>query len=384
MDTNSVESGGELQANTFGIAEEKGIWSRVAQKPIQGPIHTTWTRPREFAVTSFDFACVQCGHSHSQQQVPFACVTSQPIHAIFAESQGIGLIWNVRDWLTLLSQTGRFLSLSFCVCVCLRHKIYRLFQCHAVTLVNKKLVQSLWNAFFQCPRKALQVIYHSWGIQRGLSNVQFHEDAPDNKQRFHAVFVWSGLLTDTHQSPQWVLTKRNLRFFVARTSELLFCLAVFWRLNRESPLQLTKEEHSVTKSAMELVWPTFTDVHQCFPKLPKVFFFFGCCGCGEIWVVVTSILVGRGGRLIKREVCEWPCTFNPLVPDWLSLVQKELPVGITGRNSCQAWPAQLTQISYDKEILMSGGRRLRRIRLIGQHNEIRWHPQSMMPVTLHA
>ncbi len=31
-----------------------------------------WTRARKFAANSFDVACVQCEHSHSQQKVPFA------------------------------------------------------------------------------------------------------------------------------------------------------------------------------------------------------------------------------------------------------------------------------------------------------------------------
>ena len=33
-----------------------------------------WTRARKFECKSFDVACVQCGHPHSHQQVPFACV----------------------------------------------------------------------------------------------------------------------------------------------------------------------------------------------------------------------------------------------------------------------------------------------------------------------
>ncbi len=38
--------------------------------------HRTWTRrARKFECFSFDVACVQCGHPHSHQQVPFACVT---------------------------------------------------------------------------------------------------------------------------------------------------------------------------------------------------------------------------------------------------------------------------------------------------------------------
>ncbi len=32
------------------------------------------TRTRKFQRKSFDVACVQCGHSHSAEQVPFACV----------------------------------------------------------------------------------------------------------------------------------------------------------------------------------------------------------------------------------------------------------------------------------------------------------------------
>ena len=36
-----------------------------------------WTRARKFAGSSFDVACIQCEHSHSQQQVPFACVCAQ-------------------------------------------------------------------------------------------------------------------------------------------------------------------------------------------------------------------------------------------------------------------------------------------------------------------
>ncbi len=33
-----------------------------------------WTRARKFQRKSFDVGCVQCGHSHSYQRVPFACV----------------------------------------------------------------------------------------------------------------------------------------------------------------------------------------------------------------------------------------------------------------------------------------------------------------------
>ncbi len=33
-----------------------------------------WRHVREFQNKSFDIACVQCGHPHSHQQVPFACV----------------------------------------------------------------------------------------------------------------------------------------------------------------------------------------------------------------------------------------------------------------------------------------------------------------------
>ncbi len=32
------------------------------------------THARKFERKSFDVACVQCGYSHSHQQVPFACV----------------------------------------------------------------------------------------------------------------------------------------------------------------------------------------------------------------------------------------------------------------------------------------------------------------------
>ena len=32
-----------------------------------------WARECKFAGTSSHVACIQCGHSHSQQQVPFAC-----------------------------------------------------------------------------------------------------------------------------------------------------------------------------------------------------------------------------------------------------------------------------------------------------------------------
>ena len=42
----------------------------------KGPIHTGHgtRRARKFEHFSFDVACLQCGHSHSHQQVPFACV----------------------------------------------------------------------------------------------------------------------------------------------------------------------------------------------------------------------------------------------------------------------------------------------------------------------
>ena len=42
-----------------------------------GPIHTGrgTRRPGKFEHFSFDVACLQCGHSHSHQQVPFTCIT---------------------------------------------------------------------------------------------------------------------------------------------------------------------------------------------------------------------------------------------------------------------------------------------------------------------
>ncbi len=33
-----------------------------------------WTQAHKFVCKSFDVACIQCEHSHLQQQVPFACV----------------------------------------------------------------------------------------------------------------------------------------------------------------------------------------------------------------------------------------------------------------------------------------------------------------------
>ncbi len=33
-----------------------------------------WTGAHKFAPKSFDVTCVQCQHSHSRQQVPFACI----------------------------------------------------------------------------------------------------------------------------------------------------------------------------------------------------------------------------------------------------------------------------------------------------------------------
>ena len=44
-------------------------------EPASGTIHT---RACQFARKSFDVACMQCGHPHSPQQVPFPCVAPAP------------------------------------------------------------------------------------------------------------------------------------------------------------------------------------------------------------------------------------------------------------------------------------------------------------------
>ncbi len=51
-----------------------GLRSRKRRQKRGLNLH--WTRAHKFAGNSFDVACIQCEHSHSQEQVPFACVCS--------------------------------------------------------------------------------------------------------------------------------------------------------------------------------------------------------------------------------------------------------------------------------------------------------------------
>ncbi len=55
-----------------------------------GPIHTRHgtKHARKLECFSFDVACVQCGHPHSHQQVPFACIALRVASCILC---GLGL-----------------------------------------------------------------------------------------------------------------------------------------------------------------------------------------------------------------------------------------------------------------------------------------------------
>ena len=46
----------------------------VTQGLVQSTQDAERNAPRKFKHFPFDVACVQCGHPHSHQQVPFACV----------------------------------------------------------------------------------------------------------------------------------------------------------------------------------------------------------------------------------------------------------------------------------------------------------------------
>ncbi len=58
--------------NKLYLQRMSASWRKIL---LLGPIHTgriPERRARKFERFSFDVACLQCGHSHSHQQVPFA------------------------------------------------------------------------------------------------------------------------------------------------------------------------------------------------------------------------------------------------------------------------------------------------------------------------
>ncbi len=71
---------------------------------------------------SFDVACVQCGHPHSHQQAPFACVA---LHVASRILCGLGLKVNKTDEVPHIDGGGWWEERLLCVITCwhinLRH-----------------------------------------------------------------------------------------------------------------------------------------------------------------------------------------------------------------------------------------------------------------------
>ena len=81
METMVAKEGVHTWCSTVQIMEEIAIFRAVTRHASYvngrlGPIHTgrRMRCSRKFEHFSFDVACMQCGHPHSYQQIPFACV----------------------------------------------------------------------------------------------------------------------------------------------------------------------------------------------------------------------------------------------------------------------------------------------------------------------